>query len=404
MSLVARRSDRTRRFFGIRECWRNDKEEIVIFRAYRGRDDVLLPEIVVARYGVELKHEIVLIDLCDNCIKLKLKKWENKIWIPSGEVDKLFSFYKFKSVVKIGLMHVTSVIFFVAPVDRRSKPIYMDFYAFHYVKDIVDISLLKLIQDELGLNYFDGLDDVSYGIKDNEMHGNMKSSGVQRIQKNTSNETTIKKRCVAEHHSKRLTEYDMKADRFYICCEFARLLLKSGGLEQWKFTVKGSKITKTFAMHVLKSKGRNREYKIGPKWKDFVKMHKLRPGYLCVFRSDSNKNHLVQGKLYVGGSPLSMATVRPLSENGPGMATNNSSLYNKDFDLSKWRLRDTRSFYGRMEVVVSLAFIEASLGVKRQVVMCFWRLTLVCDVFLAFYSRMQHGTGIECRFASSKLK
>ncbi|XLR44206.1 hypothetical protein HN51_028308 [Arachis hypogaea] len=283
-----------RRFFGIRECWRNDKEEIVIFRAYRGRDDVLLPEIVVARYGVELKHEIVLIDLCDNCIKLKLKKWENKIWIPSGEVDKLFSFYKFKSVVKIGLMHVTSVIFFVAPVDRRSKPIYMDFYAFHYVKDIVDISLLKLIQDELGLNYFDGLDDVSYGIKDNEMHGNMKSSGVQRIQKNTSNETTIKKRCVAEHHSKRLTEYDMKADRFYICCEFARLLLKSGGLEQWKFTVKGSKITKTFAMHVLKSKGRNREYKIGPKWKDFVKMHKLRPGYLCVFRSDSNKNHLVQ--------------------------------------------------------------------------------------------------------------
>ncbi|XP_015961782.1 uncharacterized protein LOC107485763 [Arachis duranensis] len=235
-----------------------------MFRAYKGRDDVLLPEIVVARYGVELKNEIVLIDLCDNCIKLRLKKWGNKIWIPSGEVDKLFAFYKFKSAVKIGLMHVTSVIFFVTPVDRRSKPIYMDFYAFHYVKDIVDISLLKVIQDELGLNYFDGLDDVSYGIEDNEMHRNMKSSGVQRIQTNTSNGTTVKKRsitkkrgCVAEHYSKRLTEYDMKADRFYIRCEFARLLLKSGGSEQWKFTVKDSKITKPFTMHVLKSKGKN---------------------------------------------------------------------------------------------------------------------------------------------------
>ncbi|XP_057738689.1 uncharacterized protein LOC130955750 [Arachis stenosperma] len=183
-----------------------------MFRAYRGRDDVLLPMIVVARYGVELKHEIVLIDLCDNCIKLKLKTGENKIWIPSGEIDKLFAFYKFKSVVKIGLMHVTSVIYFVAPVDRRNKPIYMDFYAFHYVKDIINISLLKIIQDQLGLNYFDGLDDVSYGIEDNEMHDHMK-------------------RCVAEHHSKRLTEYDMKADRFYIPCEFARLLLTSGGLE-----------------------------------------------------------------------------------------------------------------------------------------------------------------------------
>ncbi|XLU61449.1 hypothetical protein S245_020658, partial [Arachis hypogaea] len=97
----------------------------------------------------------------------------------------------------------------------------MDFYAFHYVKDIVDISLLKLIQDELGLNYFDGLDDVSYGIEDNEMHRNMKSFSVQRIQTNTSNGTTVKKRsiikergCVAEHYSKRLTKYDMKVDRF----------------------------------------------------------------------------------------------------------------------------------------------------------------------------------------------
>ncbi|KAL1356281.1 hypothetical protein AAHE18_05G172700 [Arachis hypogaea] len=100
MSLVARRSDRTRHFFGTRERWRNDKEETVIFHAYRERDDVLLQEIVVARYGVELKNEIVLIDLCDNCIKFRLKKRGNKIWIPSGEVDKLFAFYKFKSVVK----------------------------------------------------------------------------------------------------------------------------------------------------------------------------------------------------------------------------------------------------------------------------------------------------------------
>ena len=54
---------------------------------------------------------------------------------------------------------------------------------------------------------------------------------------------------------------------------------------------------------------------------------------------------------------------------------------------------------------LSLSFTraEASLGVKRQVVMCFWRLTLVCDVFLAFYSKMQHRTGVERQFASSKL-
>ncbi|XLT09554.1 hypothetical protein HN51_055347 [Arachis hypogaea] len=68
----------------------------------------------------------------------------------------------------------------------------MDCYAFHYVKDIIDISLLRVIQDELGLNYFDGLDDVAYGIEDNGMHENMKSSDVQRIRKNISNETTVK--------------------------------------------------------------------------------------------------------------------------------------------------------------------------------------------------------------------
>ena len=47
---------------------------------------------------------------------------------------------------------------------------------------------------------------------------------------------------------------------------------------------------------------------------------------------------------------------------------------------------------------------KASFGVERQVVMCFWHSTLVGDVFLAFDSRMQHGTGIERQFASSNLK
>ena len=45
----------------------------------------------------------------------------------------------------------------------------------------------------------------------------------------------------------------------------------------------------------------------------------------------------------------------------------------------------------------------AVLGVQRQVVTCFWRLTPLCNLFLAFNSRMQHGTGVECQFASSKL-
>ncbi|XP_020962411.1 uncharacterized protein LOC110264665 [Arachis ipaensis] len=101
-------------------------------------------------------------------------------------------------MVKIGLIYVSSGIFFVAPVDRRNNPIYMDFYTSHYVKDIIGISLLKVIQDKLGLNYFNGLDDVAYGIKDNGIHGNMKSSSVQRIQKNNSNETTIKKRSITK--------------------------------------------------------------------------------------------------------------------------------------------------------------------------------------------------------------
>ena len=54
---------------------------------------------------------------------------------------------------------------------------------------------------------------------------------------------------------------------------------------------------------------------------------------------------------------------------------------------------------------LSLSFTraEASFGVERQVVTCFWRSTLVRDVFLAFDSRMQHGTGSERLFKSSIL-
>ena len=44
---------------------------------------------------------------------------------------------------------------------------------------------------------------------------------------------------------------------------------------------------------------------------------------------------------------------------------------------------------------------EAYLGVERQVVTCFWRSTLIRDVFLAFDSRMQHGTGVERQLTSS---
>ena len=47
---------------------------------------------------------------------------------------------------------------------------------------------------------------------------------------------------------------------------------------------------------------------------------------------------------------------------------------------------------------------EASLGVERQVVTCFGHSTLVRDVFLAFDSRMQHGTGVERQFTSSNHK
>ena len=55
---------------------------------------------------------------------------------------------------------------------------------------------------------------------------------------------------------------------------------------------------------------------------------------------------------------------------------------------------------------LSLSFTraEASFGVERQVVTCFWRSTLVRDVFLAFDSRMQHGTGVERQFMSSNLE
>ena len=46
---------------------------------------------------------------------------------------------------------------------------------------------------------------------------------------------------------------------------------------------------------------------------------------------------------------------------------------------------------------------EASFGVERQVVTCFWRSTLVRDVFLAFNSRLQRRTRVQRPFASSKL-
>ena len=47
---------------------------------------------------------------------------------------------------------------------------------------------------------------------------------------------------------------------------------------------------------------------------------------------------------------------------------------------------------------------EVILGVERQFVTCFWRSTLVCDVFLAFNSRLQRRTSVQCPFASSKLR
>ena len=45
--------------------------------------------------------------------------------------------------------------------------------------------------------------------------------------------------------------------------------------------------------------------------------------------------------------------------------------------------------------------VEAYLGVERQVVTCFGRSTPGRDVFLAFDSRQQHGTGVEHQFTSS---
>ena len=45
---------------------------------------------------------------------------------------------------------------------------------------------------------------------------------------------------------------------------------------------------------------------------------------------------------------------------------------------------------------------EVILGVERQFVTCFWRSTLVRDVFLAFNSRLQRKTGVQRPFASPK--
>ena len=46
---------------------------------------------------------------------------------------------------------------------------------------------------------------------------------------------------------------------------------------------------------------------------------------------------------------------------------------------------------------------EALSGVERQVVTCFWRSTLVRNVFLAFNSRLQRRIDVQRPFASSKL-
>ena len=43
---------------------------------------------------------------------------------------------------------------------------------------------------------------------------------------------------------------------------------------------------------------------------------------------------------------------------------------------------------------------EAFLGVERQVITCFGRLTPTCNLFLAFNARMEHGTGVKWQFTS----
>ena len=51
---------------------------------------------------------------------------------------------------------------------------------------------------------------------------------------------------------------------------------------------------------------------------------------------------------------------------------------------------------------LNVARVEASSGVEHQVVTCFWRSTLVRDVFLAFNSRLQRRTGVQRPFSSFK--
>ena len=46
---------------------------------------------------------------------------------------------------------------------------------------------------------------------------------------------------------------------------------------------------------------------------------------------------------------------------------------------------------------------EVILGVERQFVTYFWRLTLLCNLFLAFNSRIGQRAGVERQFASFKL-
>ncbi|XLU60640.1 hypothetical protein S245_019849, partial [Arachis hypogaea] len=52
----------------------------------------------------------------------------------------------------------------------------------------------QLIQDKLGLNYFDGLDDIASGIEDNGMHENLKRPQIQKIVKKNSKASVVQNR------------------------------------------------------------------------------------------------------------------------------------------------------------------------------------------------------------------
>ncbi|RYR58581.1 hypothetical protein Ahy_A05g024431 [Arachis hypogaea] len=209
----------------------------------------------------------------------------------------------------------------MAPLDKQNNPIYMDFYESHYVKDIIGISLLKVIQDKLGLNYFDALDNVASSIEDNGMHENIKRPfnasdffGVRwtfnasdlfgvRWAFNASDLFGMRWTFNASdlfgvwtfNSSNLFGVWTFNSsDLFgYILYQFAKLLLESGS-ENWKFVVEESKITTSFEINVLKNKGKEQEYKIGPKWKYFVKMHKLKARDSCVFGMVSKEDQLIR--------------------------------------------------------------------------------------------------------------